>query len=152
MSRRIERLFAKHGLRCTRQRKAVYEALAAARTHPTADELHQRVSKDLGGVSLATVYNTLEAFSQAGIVQKLPGAGENGSARYDALNGEPHLHVRCRKTGVLDDVPTELSRAILSHLPPQTLRDIERRLGFKIDQVQIELLGQYEKPHASAGD
>lgn len=141
MTDQTDRLFSTHGLRCTRQRKALYEALADARNHPTADELHRQVADRLEGVSLATVYNTLEAFCQAGLVQKLPGAGANGSARFDAVRDD-HLHTRCRRTGAVADVPPELSRQILDRIPDAVLKDLEARLGFKIDQVQIELVGK----------
>jgi len=70
----VQALFAEHGLRCTQQRVALYQALAMTEAHPTADELHRWVSERLPGVSVATVYNCLEAFCKAGIVQKLPPA------------------------------------------------------------------------------
>ena len=142
MSEQTDTLFAARGLRCTRQRKALYEALAASRAHPTADDLHQQVAPRIDGLSLATVYNTLEALCQAGLVQKLPGAGTNGSARYDAVRGD-HLHMRDQHSGAVDDVPPDISREILERIPPDVLKDVERRLGFKISQVQIELVGQY---------
>lgn len=150
MSDRIETLFANRGLRCTKQRKALYRALANSRAHPTADELHQLVRAQEGegerarGISLATVYNTLEAFCQSGLAQKLSGAGANGSARYDAVRGD-HLHMRCQRTGRVEDVPAELSRRVLDRIPSGVLRELERELGFKIDQVQIELVGRYER-------
>lgn len=141
-------LFAEHGLRCTQQRASIYRALAGSEAHPTADALYRQVSKELAGVSLATVYNTLEAFCRAGLVQKLPGAGENGSARYDAVR-ENHLHLRCQKTGAVEDVPEALSRQILKQIPAARLAELEKRLGFKITQVQIELIGEH-KPQRAA--
>ena len=138
-----DRLFAATGLRCTKQRKALYEALAASRSHPTADELFRQVNPRVDGLSLATVYNTLEAFCQAGLVQKLPGAGTNGSARYDAVRGD-HLHVRCQSSGAVADVPRDLSQQVLQRIPPDLLQELESRLGFRIDQVQIELVGQFQ--------
>lgn len=148
-------LFAARGLRCTRQRRAIYDALAASREHPTADELFRMVCprgncSDSGdGLSLATVYNTLEAFCQAGLAHKLPGAGENGSARYDAVRGN-HLHLRCQDSGALADVPDELSAKILDRLPADLLAELERHLGFKIDQVQVELVGKFVEEPATA--
>ena len=139
----IQRMFAQRGLRCTRQRKCLYAALAASRNHPTADELHRRVSRTEPGLSLATVYNTLEAFCRAGLIQRLPGSGANGSARFDVLR-DNHLHARCRTTGALADVPVELSQQVLDHIPQATLDKIEKQLGFKVDQVHIELVGQYD--------
>jgi Fur family peroxide stress response transcriptional regulator len=125
---------------------AVYEALAASRAHPTADDLHRLVVDTDAGISLATVYNTLEALCQAGIAHKLPGAGENGSARYDAAR-DNHLHLRCRQTGTVTDVPDDLGQQILEQLPVETLAALEDKLGFKVDQVQIELVGRFiEQP------
>ena len=136
-------LFAQHELRCTKQRKAIYTALTQTRCHPTADELHKRVMGELPGVSLATVYNTLEAFSKAGLIIKLPDAGSNGSARYDA-HREPHTHLRCRCTGRVADAPDDISQLILDHLPPEVLETIRKRTGFEVDEVQIELVGKFE--------
>ncbi|MEX0653762.1 MAG: transcriptional repressor [Phycisphaeraceae bacterium] len=141
---RIEALFASHNLRCTKQRKAIYEAIAATREHPTADDLFREVGRDMPGMSLATVYNTLEAFCRAGLVQKLPGAGLNGSARYDAARDD-HLHLRCRHSGAVADVPDTVGQRVLENLPRDLLDEIERSLGFKINQVQIELVGEFTK-------
>lgn len=143
-------LFASRGLRCTRQRLAVYDALAKSREHPTADELYRQCLANCGcraeGLSLATVYNTLEALCAAGLAHKLAGAGENGSARYDAYRGQDHhLHMRDQHTGRVQDVPAELGQKILDHIPEAVLRELEAKLGFKVDQVQIELVGRYEE-------
>ena len=145
----IQHLFATRGLRCTRQRVAIFEALLADETHPTADDLFRKCASHGGAkgdcLSLATIYNTLEVLCEAGLAQKLPGAGENGSARYDAAHGRGHhLHLRDHATGRVDDVPDDLSQRFLDHIPPQLLRELEEKLGFKIAQVQIELVGRYE--------
>ncbi len=150
-------LFASRGLRCTRQRLAVYHALASSREHPTADDLYRHCVAHCGckaeGLSLATVYNTLEALCAAGLAHKLAGAGENGSARYDALGGggqDPHLHLRDPRTGRVQDVPDDLGQKILDHIPQSILRELEAKLGFKVEQVQIELVGRYDEQAVSA--
>lgn len=137
----LTRLFSEHGLRCTRQRQAIYEALAKSKQHPTADELFQMVASRVPGMSLATVYNTLEAFCRAGMAQKLPGTGTNGAARFDAIVHN-HVHLCCTRTGAVADVPDDLSGEILQHIPAEVLRQVEQRFGFRIDQVQIELVGE----------
>ena len=131
------------GLRCTRQRRAIYQALIDSHEHPTADALHHLVQGHDDGISLATVYNTLEAFCRVGLAQKLAGGTSCGSARYDAT-GTPHLHLRCKHTGELTDVPETLSVELFNALPEKTLRRLEKKLGFSIDQVQIELVGQFQ--------
>jgi len=130
--------FARHGLRCTRQRMAIYETLMSTKSHPTADELYQLVRERDGQLSLATVYNTLEAFSDAGLCRKLPTT--SGSVRYDGDTSD-HLHLRRRDTGAIHDVPGELGRKLLDNLPRSVLRDIEKKLGVEIHDVRIELIG-----------
>ena len=60
-------------------------------------------------LSLATIYNTLEAFCQAGLAQRLP--TPNGCCRYDATL-ENHLHVRYRESD--GEAPT---RFLLGRVP-----------------------------------
>jgi len=137
-------LFADHNLRCTKQRKAIYHALTVTRSHPTADELHRQVQDQLPSVSLATVYNTLEAFNDAGLIIKLPDAGTNGSARYDA-HRQPHTHLRDRFSGKVADAPDDISRLILEHVPQHVLQTIRERTGFSVDEVQVELVGKFDE-------
>lgn len=147
----IHKLFSVRGLRCTRQRLAIYQALAATQKHPTAEELFRLVSNRIRGLSLATVYNTVEAFCHVGLALKLPGcsavAGNNGHrkgngpARYDAAV-ENHIHLRCLNTGCVADLPDELGRLLLSQIDADLLRQVEQQMGFKLERVHIELLGK----------
>jgi Fur family peroxide stress response transcriptional regulator len=143
----VQQLFAQHNLRCTRQRRALYEALSATHRHPAADELFQQVARNEQGISLATVYNTLEAFCRAGLALKLPGGGGadgacGGGARYDATTHN-HLHLRDERTGRVADVPDELGEKLLASIPSETIAKLEQQLGFKVSQLQIELVGQF---------
>jgi Fur family peroxide stress response transcriptional regulator len=149
MTTQVKRLFADHGLRCTQQRVCLYQALASSEQHPTADELFKTVCQQMPGISLATVYNTLEAFCEVGLAQKLPGVAANGSARFDAMCHN-HLHLRDQRTGEVTDVPDELGREVLDRIPDHLLHELEDRLGFKISQLQIELVGEHETTSQSA--
>ncbi|MEO0586871.1 MAG: transcriptional repressor [Planctomycetota bacterium] len=132
--------FAAAGLRCTRQRLAVYDALAASRAHPTADELHRLLADHPGDrVALATVYNALEALCHVGLVQKLP--GEHGSTRYDVPRNQ-HAHIKDQHTGHIADVPDHLSRAILDSLDADTLHRLESELGFEVERIELNLVGR----------
>jgi Fe2+ or Zn2+ uptake regulation protein len=130
-------LFSTHGLRCTQQRRAIYEALVSTDSHPTAEELHQMIDGG-GGLSLATVYNTLEAFCQAGLCQKL--AAANGSCRYDGDISD-HLHVKDAQTGRIRDVPEDLGQRLLSAIPPEVMAEIEQEMGMQVNRVHVELIG-----------
>ena len=136
----IQRLFAKQGLRCTSQRRAIYKSLSASTAHPTADQLFYEVSGLVSGMSLATVYNTLEALCQVGLAQKLYGKG--GSVRYDAAVHN-HIHTRCEKSGAVHDLPEELNLKLHSAIPRSLLRQIGVQMGFRVDQVKMELIGEY---------
>jgi Fe2+ or Zn2+ uptake regulation protein len=125
-----------HGLRCTRQREAVYAALAATKSHPTAEELHQSIAFE--GLSLATVYNTLEALTAAGLARRMPCPSGSGAARYDAQTHE-HVHVALCD-GRLVDLPPDLSDRMLSGLPRNVLDEIERRLGVRVGGVSVQVV------------
>ena len=137
----VDNVFAECSLRCTAQRRAIYECLTATTTHPTAEQLHQAVGLRVRGISLATVYNTLEAFCCAGLAKKLPGKG--GSLRYDGLVHN-HVHTHCEKTGAVHDVPEDLGKMLLESVPRKFLKRIEDKLGFSVHEVQIDLIGVYE--------
>lgn len=133
-------VFAQHGLRCTPQRQVLYETLRECKSHPTVEELHQLVSHGHDtAISLATVYNTVEALCKAGLARRLPTA--NGSSRYDADTGE-HLHVRFTDTAEILDVPAELSARILNCLRRSLIEQVKKELGVEIDSVSIQLLAR----------
>lgn len=102
-----------HGHRFTEQRAAVYRFLSDTRTHPTADQVFLAVRSDVPGISLATVYKSLETLVGCGLARKLGYA--DGSARYDGRT-DPHHHARCVECGRVFDVPGKLSENELESL------------------------------------
>ncbi len=81
------------GLVPTIQRLAVLDCLTKSKLHPTADQVLLAVRKRFPSISRATVYNTLDALTKAGMVLRLN--VNPTAARYDA-NLSPHDHFRCR--------------------------------------------------------
>ncbi len=77
------------------------------------------------GMSLATVYNTLEALCGAGLARKI--ATVDGAARYDADLSD-HAHLMTDDGRVLD-VPPDLSRSIRDGLPEDFRGRLERSVG-----------------------
>ena len=135
-------LFARKGLRCTRQRAEIFDALVATKSHPTAEELFQMVRKRRPqlGLSLATVYNTLEALCAASLCRKLPPTTSDGGARYDADLHE-HLHLATDDGRVLD-VPDDLGVKLIESIPRTLLDAVETRMGGRIKSVRISLNGE----------
>ena len=133
--------FHLHGLRCTRQREILYGALCATRCHPTAEELFQSVRDADPGLSLATVYNTLDAFTRCGLVRRI---ATESAARYDA-DLTPHVHL-VRDDGRVSDVPDEVGRLILERLRPEDVRAVERATGVAIDHVSVRVMARASRP------
>jgi Fe2+ or Zn2+ uptake regulation protein len=131
-------IFAAHGLRHTRQRETVFAALTAATSHPTAEELFQIVSASPDGavLSLATVYNTLEALTTRGLCRRIPCPG--GVCRFDA-DTHDHVHLASADGG-LADIPEDLSRKLLAALPHAALAEVERRLGVRVAGVTVQVV------------
>lgn len=134
-------IFTSHGLRRTRQRELVYEALAATRAHPTADELHERVRSQDADLSLATVYNALEAFTCAGLCRRIPSTLCSGPSRYDATI-EDHAHVILPDGRVLD-VPADIGDQLLERLSDRgIIGEVEERMGVRIAGFSVRLLAE----------
>lgn len=89
------------GLRLTPQRLAIYSALAETKDHPSAQQLHEQLQERLPSLSPATVYNTLQALVEHGLVHELGDAGD-GVVHYDA-DVEPHLNLICTRCHRIDD-------------------------------------------------
>jgi len=130
--------FAEHcrrsGLSMTRQRLAIFEALAATREHPSAEDLHRAVRKRIPHLSLATVYKNLEALRDIGAVSDVNALHEHG--RYEAAlpgtgAGSPHHHlvcIHCRKVVDLHD-------AGLDDL------QVSNPLGFEVRALKVQVEG-----------
>jgi len=95
----IERLKRK-GVRLTPQRRVIIEILEHNVDHPTAEDIYDQVTKKLPGVSLATVYNTLDMLVKKGEVRKLD-LGERKS-RFDP-RVDPHVHFICISCNKVED-------------------------------------------------
>ena len=89
------------GLRPTRQRVALAGLLfGAGNRHVDAESLAREAHGSGIAVSLATVYNTLNRFAEAGLLRRVD--IEPGRARFDT-NLEPHHHIYDTATGALTD-------------------------------------------------
>jgi Fur family ferric uptake transcriptional regulator len=95
-------LYSKTPLRKTKQREVILEVLNKMSSHPTADEVYDRVRKRLPNISLGTVYRNLDVLSEYGLIRKLDLAGTQ--KRFDGDTHE-HYHFRCKKCGSVDDLP-----------------------------------------------
>ncbi len=91
------------GLRITKQRIAIVERFAGDESHPTAQELYERLRPAFPAMSFATVYNTLDALARANLSSTLH---LGGAARFDPNTG-PHHHAVCDVCGAVLDIPAK---------------------------------------------
>ncbi|MGF1464417.1 MAG: iron response transcriptional regulator IrrA [Maricaulaceae bacterium] len=112
--RRLRRLLEDSGLRATRQRLAAAAWLFdGASKHVTAEELHAHVGR---AASLATIYNTLNAFTRAGLLRQV--STDGGRVFFDT-QVEPHHHFYDEATGALIDVPLDAVSIDALPAPPE---------------------------------
>ena len=100
----LNRKLAQAGLRSTRQREVVFNAILSKRDHPTADEIFARVKADMPSISLATVYNCLDTLVQCHLVKQVH--LERESTRF-CPNLSEHAHFHDNDTGQVFDVQLE---------------------------------------------
>lgn len=108
------------GLRPTRQRIALATLLVGdgCNRHVTAESLFDAATRAGEQVSLATVYNTLRAFCDAGLMREIT---VDGTGSYFDTNMTDHPHFYWEETATLSDAPTaQLEIHQLPEAPPGT--------------------------------
>jgi len=135
----LSQKLADSGLRSTPQREVIYNILAKKRDHPTADEVFARVKTEMPTISLATVYNCLEALVQCNLVRQVN--FERGPTRY-CPNLHPHAHFHDEASGSTYDVdlPPGVVEQLVAHLPA----------GYNASDVEITFRGQAKGERALA--
>jgi Fur family peroxide stress response transcriptional regulator len=118
------------GLRCTPQRLAIVHELFS-RSHPTAAEVYEAVRSQYPTIGLQTIYNTLWALTERGLVTELP---FSSAIRFDS-NVLPHANLVCRGCGDIQDV--EFAREQLDSL----LLHVSQPTGFAPDGQRLDVYG-----------
>src|SRR6266480_1668376 len=121
-----ERL-ATSGLRLTPQREHVYNVLIEERDHPTAEQVFLRAKKDMPDISMATVYNCLDALVTSGLVKQVN--LDRGATRF-CPNMHEHCHFYCETCGGVYDIGLTRARP-----------EIPMPRGFKATQLELSIRG-----------
>ena len=122
----LNRKLAQAGLRSTRQREVVYDAILSKRDHPTADEIFARVKQDMPTISLATVYNCLDTLVHCDLVKQVH--LERESTRY-CPNLSEHAHFHDDDTGEIFDI----------QLDAETLEKLSKLLPENFEPSSIDI-------------
>ena len=92
MDNRLNERLATRGFRFTPQREHVYSVLLGKRDHPTAEEVFIRTKREMPDISMATVYNCLDALVKCGLARQV--SLERGATRF-CPNMQEHCHFYC---------------------------------------------------------
>ena len=128
--RHLNERLANSGFRFTPHRQHVYDVLIHHPDHPTAEEVFIRSKKDVPEISMATVYNCLDALVKSGLVRLVN--LDRGATRF-CPNMEEHGHFVCEICGTVFDI------GIRTHKAEPTL-DIPS--GFKVNRFDIAIHGE----------
>jgi len=120
--------------RMTHQRQVILEEVMRDRGHPTADEIYERVRKQLPRISMGTVYRNLDILVSSGFISRIePGLPQ---MRFDGKTRE-HYHITCIRCGKIENAPIEPFG--------DTLNTLEHALGrltkFGIFGHKLEFMG-----------
>lgn len=116
--------------RRTASRRAIVEALVEAGDHVTADDLAERVQRRFPSINLSTVYRTLEALEEVGVVDHVHLG--HGRAVYH-MASDDHQHLVCERCERVVELPFD-------HLAP-FLERMDREFGFAVDRRHFAIVG-----------
>ena len=114
--------------RSTRQLEAVWDAVKDEASHPTADQVYEKVRAVIPNISLGTVYRNLQKLVAQGRLQVLT---LDRTQRFDPMV-KGHDHFICEKCGRVYDAFVKPKKILSSYLP---------REGFTVTSHQLSLYG-----------
>ncbi|MCG8306076.1 MAG: transcriptional repressor [Cytophagales bacterium] len=131
-------VLASKGLKITHQRIVVYQALLAAKNHPTAEQIYDSIKSQNPSISLATVYKTLETLAENLLIHKV--STPQGTMRYDARI-DNHNHIYISNTNeILDYEDEELSKILLNYLKKKNFDNLS------ITDFKVQIKGEKINP------
>ena len=125
----VKNRLAAAGLRPTAQRGVVYGVLLGERDHPTADEVFLRAKRVKPDISMATVYNCLDAMLKCDLVKQV--RTDEAATRY-CPNMNEHAHFHCEECGQIFDIEGSAKPCEAGLRMPR---------GFKVRQFEMSLSG-----------
>ena len=128
----LAQVFREKQLKLTPQRQLLFGLLHENDSHPTAESLFEIASKQMPGISLRTIYQTLGELADMGELQ-LVDLG-NGAMRFDPNMGE-HQHFVCGSCGAIHDVD-------ITSAPKLRAGSAE---GFAVEEIGVVFHGRCDR-------
>ncbi|WP_315943003.1 Fur family transcriptional regulator [Nesterenkonia marinintestina] len=110
------------GLRVTRQRLAILDAVAA-RPHQPAEAIHTAVSTRLPKITVQSVYTVLHDLTAHQLLRRFDPPGS--PARYETRAEDNHHHAICTRCGRIEDVECVHGAAPCLQTPPDLAMSVE---------------------------
>ena len=129
MKRETLQALTEHGIQPSAQRVAVAEYVLYTTDHPSADQVWAEVKRSFPMLSRATVYNTLNLFTEKGLLRELVLA--EGRIVFDPKL-DPHHHFLDEETGEIVDVPWSAL----------DVRRVHSLSGFDVREYQVVMRGK----------
>ena len=124
-------LLRDRGIQVTAQRLAVLRAVSTD-PHITADAVAEAVRREIGAISLQSVYDALGVLVEGQLIRRIQPAGS--PARFETRVGDNHHHLICRLCGRVVDVDCAVGSA-----PCLTATDDQ---GYEIDEAEVAYWGR----------
>ena len=124
-------LLRDRGIQVTAQRLAVLRAVSTD-PHITADAVAEAVRREIGAISLQSVYDALGVLVEGQLIRRIQPAGS--PARFETRVGDNHHHLICRLCGRVVDVDCAVGTA-----PCLTATDDQ---GYEIDEAEVAYWGR----------
>ncbi len=143
MNKIIEAKLKEKDYKLTDQRKTILDVmLKNPGKHLSAEEVFEKARKKSPGIGIATVYRTLEKFTEIGVLYK--SVFESGKFRYEIYDSDihhhhhhhHHHHIICLNCGKITEVEDDL------------LNDLEEKIerqGFKVVDHDLKFFGYCPK-------
>ena len=124
-------LLRQRGIQVTAQRLAVLRAVAM-HPHVTADAVADAVRREIGAISLQSVYDALTTLVAGHLIRRIQPAGS--PARFETRVGDNHHHLICRLCGRVVDVDCAVGKA-----PCLKANDDQ---GYEIEEAEVAYWGR----------
>lgn len=109
----IDVFLREKGIKPSYQRKRIYEFMYQNRIHPTVNTIYDALIHEIPTLSKATVYNTMNLFSEHGLIDFIP--IEGNEARFDLRPMKPHAHFKCDSCNRVFDVNIEIPAQVIAN-------------------------------------
>lgn len=130
----------RHDSRWTLARKSILDILSRTSKHMSAKEIFTSLLENYPGISLSTVYRTLDLLARMGLINRLD-IGD-GQIRYEYRSNEKkdhHHHFICKKCGKIVDYNDFVDEEL--DLVRKAEKNLARKYHFIVHDHNIEFYG-----------